>query len=60
MAKCQCNPKSPNELCLKCQMEYNDYLDAVEASGDADAHLEAIEMGLQQLEDEGMRFHNER
>jgi len=48
-----CNCSSPNELCQRCQMDYEQWLDTVEAAGDADAHLEAIEMGLQALEDKG-------
>jgi hypothetical protein len=53
MKKCNCDPKSMNELCVKCQMEYNEWLETVEQAADFDAHLEAIEMGLQSLEDRG-------
>ena len=53
MVACNCDPKNPNELCVKCQMEYNEWLDTVEAAAELEAHLEAIEMGLQSLEDRG-------
>jgi hypothetical protein len=53
MKNCNCDPKSMSELCVKCQMEYNEWLETVELAADFDAHLEAIEMGLQALEDKG-------
>jgi hypothetical protein len=57
MCKCK-EVHSCDDLCESCKSDYLAWLESVEASADADAHLEAIEMGLQKLEDEGSIYGN--